>query len=71
MTLSRICLPMQETQDRFLSWEDPLEQEIATNSSIFAGKIPWIEKSLAVLRVAESDTTERLSTHTVLKTFFY
>ena len=63
-------MPMQETQGRFLSWEDPLEQEMATHSRIFAGKIPWIEKSLAVLRVTESDTIERLSTHTVLKTFY-
>ena len=27
-----------------LSWEDPLEKEMATHSSILAWKIPWIEK---------------------------
>ena len=27
---------MQETWVRFLGWEDPLEKEIATNSSILA-----------------------------------
>ena len=27
---------MQETQVRFLSWEDPLEKEMATHSSILA-----------------------------------
>ena len=27
-----------------LSWEDPLEEEMATHSSIFAWKIPWAEK---------------------------
>jgi len=28
---------------QFLGWEDPLEKEIATHSSIFAWKIPWTE----------------------------
>ena len=31
-----------ETQS--LSWEDPLEKEMATHSSILAWKIPWTEK---------------------------
>ena len=26
-----------------LSWEDPLEEEMATHSSILAGIIPWTE----------------------------
>ena len=33
---SRICLPMQETRDRSLAQEDPLEEEMATHSSILA-----------------------------------
>jgi len=50
---------MQEMQVRSLSWEDPLEKEMATQSSILAGKSheqgslagysPWGHK--------ESDTT--------------
>ena len=38
---------MQERQEvwvRFLSWEDPLDEEIATDSSILAWKILWTEK---------------------------
>ena len=27
-----------------LGWEDPLEKEMATHSSIFAWKIPWTEE---------------------------
>ena len=27
-----------------LSWEDPLEEEMATHSSILAKKIPWTEE---------------------------
>ena len=34
---------MQETQVRFLGWEDPLE-EMATHSSTLAWKIPWTEE---------------------------
>ena len=32
---------MQETQVRSLGWEDPLEKEMAAQSSILAWKIPW------------------------------
>ena len=35
---------MQETQVRSLVWEDPLEKEMATHSSILAWEIPWMEK---------------------------
>ena len=37
-------LTMQETQVRSLGWDDPLEKEMATHSSIFAWEIPWIEE---------------------------
>ena len=35
---------MQETRVRSLGWEDPLEKEMATHSSILAWKIPWTEE---------------------------
>ena len=35
---------MRETQVRSLGWEDPLEKEMATHSSILAWRIPCIEK---------------------------
>ena len=35
---------MSETWVRSLGWEDPLEQEMATHSSILAYKIPWTEE---------------------------
>ena len=34
----------QETWIRSLGWEDPLEKEMATNSSILAWEISWTEK---------------------------
>ena len=33
-----------ETRVRSLGWEDPLEKEMATHSSILARKIPWMGK---------------------------
>ena len=33
-----------ETQTQSLGWEDPLEEGMATHSSILAGKIPWTEE---------------------------
>ena len=38
---------MQETQETWvqsLGWEDPLEEKMATCSSILAWKIPWTEE---------------------------
>ena len=35
---------MQETWVRSLGWEDTLEKEMATHSSILAWQIPWIEE---------------------------
>ena len=32
---------MWETRVRSLGWEDPLEKEKATNSSVLAWRIPW------------------------------
>ena len=35
---------MQETQIQFLSWEDPLENGMATHPRILAWRTPWTEK---------------------------
>ena len=47
---------MQETRVQSLGWEDLLEKEMATHSSILAWKIPWTEEpgrlqSMGSLRV--------------------
>ena len=47
---------MQETQIQFLGWEDTLEKEMATHSSILAWEILWTEepgglKSMRLQRV--------------------
>ena len=53
---------MRETQVQSLGWENLLEKELATHSSILAWKIPW-RKSLVGYSPwgwKESDTTEQL-----------
>ena len=50
---------MQETQIQLLGWEDPLEKEMVTHSSILAWRIPWTEEPgrLQFIGLQESDTT--------------
>ena len=36
---------MQETWIQSLSWEDPLEKEMAAHSSILAWEVPWTEET--------------------------
>ena len=52
----------QETWVRFLGWEDPLEKEMATHSSILAWRIPWTEEpgglqSMGLQRVGHNSVT--------------
>ena len=49
---------VQETWLRSLDREDPLEKGMATNSSIFASRIPWTEEpgGLQSMGVTNSQT---------------
>ena len=40
----RIHLIMQETQVQSVGWEDPLEEEMVTHSSVLAWEIPQTEE---------------------------
>ena len=42
---------MQETLIPFLGWEDPLEEGMATHSSILAWRIPWTEEPGGLLSI--------------------
>ena len=55
-----------ETWVKFLGWEDPLEEGMATPSSILAWRTPWTEEPgrLSPWGLKESDMTEQLTTHT-------
>ena len=53
---------LRETQVRFMDWEDALEKEMATHSSILAWRIPWTEEPGGFQSIGwQRDTTERLS----------
>ena len=43
-TSSKESTAKQETQVHSLGWEDPLEEEAATHSTILARRIPWTEE---------------------------
>ena len=49
---------VQETLVPSLGWEDPLEKETATHSSILAWEIPWTEElgGIQSLGLQELDT---------------
>ena len=58
---------MQETRVRSLGQEDPLEEEMATRSSILAWEIPWTEEPGGLYGpwgCKELDMAERAHTHT-------
>ena len=57
---------MQKSQVGSLSWEDNLEEEMASHSSNLVWRIPWTEEpggvqSMGLQRHKVSDTTERLT----------
>ena len=58
---------IQETRVRSLGWEDLLEKEMATHSSILAWRIPWMElpgrlQSMGLQRVGHEETQCHLNT---------
>ena len=62
---------MWEMRVRYLGWENPLEKEIATRSSILAWKIPWTEKpgglqSMGSQRVGYDWATRQSHTYSYL-----
>ena len=63
---------MQETQEaqvRSLCWEDPLEEGVATHSSILAWRIPWTEESggYSPWGPKELDMAEQMNTQHMYK----
>ena len=54
----------QETWVSSLDGEDPLEQEMATHSSILAWEIPWTEEPdrLQSMGLQEADTVTKTTT---------
>jgi len=67
------ALPMQETKIWSLGWEDPLEEEMTTHSSILGWKILWTEEhgrlqSMESQRIRHNWVTEHI--HTCVRYLF-
>jgi len=59
---------MPGTRVQSLGWDDPLEKEMATHSSILAWKIPWTEEpgglqSMGLQRVRHDSVTNAPGSH--------
>ena len=64
-------LPTQETLVQSQGWEDPLEKEMATHSSILAWEIPWTEEPGGLQSMGlqkESDMTQQPNNNIFLDT---
>ena len=59
-----------ETWVGSLGWEDPLEEAVAARSSVLTWRIPWTEEPCRLQSMGpQSETAERLSAHSMLRTF--
>ena len=56
---------MRETWVQSLGRKDPLQEDMATHSSILAWRIPWTEElgGYSPKNLKESDTAKQLRTH--------
>ena len=56
---------MQEPREwvQSLGWEDSLEEEMATHSSILAGIIPWTEKPAGLYSIGSQVSQRQENTH--------
>ena len=55
---------MWDTWVQSLGWEDSLEKEMATYSSILAWKIPWTEEPVGYTLHGVAKSWTQVSTHT-------
>ena len=62
---------MREIRVRSLGWEDPLEKEMATHSSILAWRIPWTEEPGGLQSTGVAKSRTRLSDFTFTFNFWW
>ena len=58
---------MRETRVRSLGWEDPLEKEMATHSSILARRSPWTEEPGGLQSTGSQRVRHNWASFTVLR----
>ena len=52
---------MRETWVRFPDWEDPVEEGMATSSSIFAWRTPWPDESGGLQLIGSQKVRHKLA----------
>ena len=62
---------VQETRVQSLGWEDPLEKEMATHSSVLAWKIPWTGKPSGLQPLGLQRVGHDWATNTFTFTLWY
>ena len=62
---------MQEMWVLFLGWKDPLEEEMATHSSILAWEIPWMVEPSGLQSMGSLGVGHDLATSLSLFTFMH
>ena len=60
---------MQKSQVRSLSWEDPLEEGMATHSSVLAWRIPWTEEPGGLRPMGSQKARHSRATNTLTSLF--
>ena len=55
---------MQEVQVQSLGWKDPLEEGIATHSSVLAWRIPWTEEPGGLQSMGSQRDIPKATEHT-------
>ena len=53
-----------------LGWEDPLEEGMATQSSVLAWEIPWTEEPGGLQSMGSQNSLTRLSDYTTTEPMF-
>ena len=61
--------PMWEIRVRSLGWEDPLEKEMVTQSSILAWKTPWTEEHGGPQSMGVEKNGTQLSTYVLVHVY--
>ena len=58
---------VQETWVQSLAWEDPLEEGMATHSSILAWRIPWTEEPGGLQSMGSQKVRHGGASHLILR----
>ena len=71
LQMIKSCLQCWETWVQSLVWEDSLEQEMATHSSILVWKIPWMEEPCRLQSIGSQRVGHNRATNIKRGSYFF